>query len=66
VGRKAGGFAFHHTRNTASTNLVHAGTPIHEAMAITGHRTRSTFDRYSITSPEQTRAAMRRQTAYVE
>jgi integrase len=66
VGRKQGGFVFHNTRHTAVTNLVNAGTPAHEAMAVSGHRTRSVFDRYSLTLKAQTRAALERVTAYTE
>jgi hypothetical protein len=60
VGRKHGGFVFHNTRHTAITNLVNAGVPAHEAMAISGHRTRSVFDRYSLPLKAQTRAALER------
>lgn len=66
VGRKAGGFVFHNTRHTAVTNLVNAGVPAHEAMAVSGHRTRSVFDRYSLSLKAQTRAALRRVTAYTQ
>ncbi len=38
---QAGGYVFHNTRHSAVTNLVNAGTPAHEAMAVSGHRTRS-------------------------
>lgn len=41
------------------TNLVNANDPAHEAMAVSGHRTRSIFDRYSLTLKEQTRKAFR-------
>jgi hypothetical protein len=66
VGRKHGGFVFHNTRHTAVTNLVNAGVPAHEAMAVSGHRTRSVFDRYSLTLKAQTRAALERVTAYTQ
>jgi integrase len=66
VGRKQGGFTWHNTRHTSITNLVNAGVPAHEAMAVSGHRTRSVFDRYSIRVEEQTRNALRRATAYTD
>jgi integrase len=66
VGRKQGGFVFHNTRHTAVTNLVNAGVPAHEAMTVSGHRTRSIFDRYSLSLKEQTRKALRQVSAYAE
>ena len=64
VGRKHGGFVFHNTRHSAITNVVNEGTPAHEAMAISGHRTRSVFDRCSLTLKAQTRAALERVSGY--
>ena len=65
MGRKHGGFVFDNTRHTAA-NLVNAGVPPHEAMAVTGHRTRSVFDTHSIPLKDQTRPALRRTTAHAE
>jgi hypothetical protein len=64
IGRKQGGYVFHNTRHSAVTNLVNARTPAHEAVAVSGHRTRSVFDRYSIRVEEPTREALRRATDY--
>ena len=58
VGR-ADGFVFHNTRHSAVTNLSNAGVPAHDAMEISGHRTRSVFDRYNIGTEKQQRAALR-------
>jgi hypothetical protein len=40
--------------------VVHAGVPGKTAMAISGHKTRSVFDRFSIVSTEDITNAMRR------
>jgi integrase len=50
----------HDFRRSAARNLVRRGVTEGVAMQITGHKTRSIFDRYNITSRTDVREAMRK------